>query len=98
MSAAERANEASSAEQTNERSGASERASGGANGPVLYASISYTFYPLCIVSIFESNLEYDGDDEMQQPAVEEKRRPETIHLIWFFRIGKRNHAANVIQA
>ena len=28
-------------------SGASERASGRANGPVLYASISYNFGPLC---------------------------------------------------
>ena len=28
-------------------SGASERANGGANGPVLYASISYNFSPLC---------------------------------------------------
>ena len=35
-------------------SGASERASGGANGPVLYASISQSFYPPCNGSI--SNL------------------------------------------
>ena len=28
-------------------SGVSERANGGANGPVLYASISCVFYPMC---------------------------------------------------
>ena len=49
MSAVERASEANSAEQANERSGASERANGGANGPVLYASTSYQYYPMCIV-------------------------------------------------
>ena len=30
-----------------ERCAASERRSGGANGPVLYASISYASYPMC---------------------------------------------------
>ena len=42
MSAAERASEASSAEQASD---ASERANGGANDPVLNASISSSFYP-----------------------------------------------------
>ena len=45
MSAAERASEASSAEQASE--GAGKRANGGANGPVLYASISKLSYPMC---------------------------------------------------
>ena len=46
MSTAERASEASSAEQANE-SDASERV----NGPVLYASTSYNFNPLCTGSL-----------------------------------------------
>ena len=32
-------------------SGASERASGRANGPILYASISLSFYPQCIAVV-----------------------------------------------
>ena len=51
MSAAERASEASSAEQAN----------GGANGPVLYASISYHLKPLCAVVSSESFMKWEQD-------------------------------------
>ena len=44
MSVAECASEASSVEQVSEWA---VRVSRGANGPVLYESISYSFYPLC---------------------------------------------------
>ena len=48
MSAAELLSQASSAEQANE---GAVRANGGENDPVLYASISWSFYPMCEVAV-----------------------------------------------
>ena len=41
---------------------ASKRANGEANGPVLYASISNAFYPMCTATIAAAATTTDDDD------------------------------------
>ena len=63
--ASERMNERSGVRERSEQCGASEWASGGANGPVLNASISYYLNPLCnllwIFSNSSTSLSIHGD-------------------------------------
>ena len=44
--------------------GASQQVSGGANGPVVYASVSFTFYPLCSRLTSADRQKDVNDDEM----------------------------------